>query len=72
LKQGANQSVASLAGIAGPIFFGWVYGMSILTMPGLSFFVAAAILLSAAAFSRLGSHRASPLPASAQAEATTQ
>ena len=68
--QGANQSVASLAGIAGPIFFGWVYGMSILTMPGLSFFVAAGILLIAAAFSRLGSHQAAPVPDPAQAEAT--
>jgi DHA1 family tetracycline resistance protein-like MFS transporter len=70
--QGANHSVASLAGIAGPVFFGWVYGMSILTVPGLSFFVAAAILLLAAASSRLGGHRVSALPAPAQAEATTQ
>jgi DHA1 family tetracycline resistance protein-like MFS transporter len=46
--QGAMQSVASIAGIAGPLFFGWVYALSSLSMPGLSFMVAAAILLMAA------------------------
>lgn len=46
--QGANQSVASIAGITGPVFFGWIYGVSIMDMPGLSFVVAAAILLIAA------------------------
>jgi DHA1 family tetracycline resistance protein-like MFS transporter len=46
--QGAMQSVASIAGIAGPLFFGWIYALSSLSMPGLSFMVAAAILLMAA------------------------
>lgn len=46
--QGAIQSVA---GIAGPIFFGWVYAMSSLTLPGLSFLIAASVLVLAALFS---------------------
>ena len=46
--QGAMQSVASLAGITGPLFFGWVYAMSSQTLPGLSFFLAAGALLLAA------------------------
>jgi DHA1 family tetracycline resistance protein-like MFS transporter len=49
--QGAIQSVASLAGIAGPIFFGWVYAVSSLTLPGLSFLIAASVLVLAALFS---------------------
>ena len=52
--QGAVHSVASLAGIAGPVFFGWVYGMSLLSLPGLSFGIAAAVLLLAALCSQLG------------------
>jgi MFS transporter, DHA1 family, tetracycline resistance protein len=46
--QGAVQSVASIAGVAGPVFFGWVYGRSSLSMPGLSFVIAAGILFAAA------------------------
>jgi DHA1 family tetracycline resistance protein-like MFS transporter len=52
--QGAAHSVASVAGIAGPVFFGWIYGMSTLNMPGLSFGVAAAVLLLAALCSQYG------------------
>lgn len=52
--QGANHSIASLAGIAGPVFFGWVYGVSILDLPGLSFGLAAAVLVAAALCSQLG------------------
>jgi DHA1 family tetracycline resistance protein-like MFS transporter len=46
--QGAIQSTASLAGIAGPIFFGWVYAVSSLSLPALSFIIAAAVLVLAA------------------------
>jgi MFS transporter, DHA1 family, tetracycline resistance protein len=49
--QGAMQSVSSIAGIVGPLFFGWVYAASSLSMPGLSFVIAAGILLLAAMFS---------------------
>ncbi|WP_414902004.1 TCR/Tet family MFS transporter [Sphingomonas flavalba] len=46
--QGANNSVASIAGIASPLFFGWVYSLSIGTLPGLGFVIAAAVLLGGA------------------------
>jgi DHA1 family tetracycline resistance protein-like MFS transporter len=42
--QGANHSVASLAGIVGPIFFGWIYALTSTTTPGLAFGVAAAMV----------------------------
>ena len=45
--QGAMQSLASVAGISGPVFFGWVYAVSSGTMPGLSFVIAAVILVMA-------------------------
>lgn len=46
--QGAMQSLASVAGIAGPVFFGWVYALSAETLPGVSFAIGAAILALAA------------------------
>ena len=46
--QGAMQSLASVAGIAGPVFFGWVYGITSATLPGLSFAIGAGILVLAA------------------------
>ncbi len=51
--QGANMSVASIAGIASPVFFGAVYAWSVqpgMAMPwsGLAFYISAAILLAAA------------------------
>lgn len=46
--QGANMSVASIAGVASPLFFGWIYGLSVPQAPGLSFLIAAAILLASA------------------------
>lgn len=49
--QGAVQSVASLAGIAGPVFFGWAYAVSSLSFPALSFVIAAGVLVLAALFS---------------------
>ena len=45
--QGAMQSLASVAGISGPVFFGWVYAASSGGAPGLSFAIAAAILAAA-------------------------
>jgi DHA1 family tetracycline resistance protein-like MFS transporter len=41
--QGANNSVASIAGVFSPLFFGWVYSVST-GAPGLSFYIAALIL----------------------------
>ena len=51
--QGANMSVASIAGIASPLFFGAVYALTVtpsspVPYPGLSFLLAALVLLSAA------------------------
>jgi DHA1 family tetracycline resistance protein-like MFS transporter len=45
--QGANHCVASLAGIVGPAFFGWIYALTSATLPGLAFGVAAAMVLVA-------------------------
>ena len=50
--QGANNSVASIAGIASPLFFGWIYALSVgpeswAPHPGLAFFMAAAVLAAA-------------------------
>jgi DHA1 family tetracycline resistance protein-like MFS transporter len=46
--QGANMSVGSIAGVASPLFFGFVYAFTFATLPGASFLVAGAILLGAA------------------------
>jgi len=51
--QGANMSVASIAGVMSPLFFGWVYSLSVgehalIQMPGLAFYLAAVALLLAA------------------------
>lgn len=51
--QGANMSVASIAGIGSPMFFGWVYSRSIgeaawFEHPGLAFLLAAVVLFSGA------------------------
>jgi DHA1 family tetracycline resistance protein-like MFS transporter len=51
--QGANMSVASIAGVASPLFFGAAYALTVaegsaLPWPGLSFLIAAMVLLSAA------------------------
>ncbi|MBB5684588.1 TCR/Tet family MFS transporter [Sphingobium boeckii] len=61
--QGANNSVASIAGVASPLFFGLVYSMSVgttpeLPHPGTAFFMAAAILLVGAVIGRVVSRRA--------------
>ncbi len=41
--QAANNSVGSIAGVVSPLFFGWVYSLS-MGASGLSFYIAAAIL----------------------------
>lgn len=61
--QGAMQSLASIAGITGPVFFGWVYALSSSTVPGLSFAIAAGILTLAALSAASGRQR--PAEASA-------
>lgn len=52
--QGATMSIASIAGIASPLFFGAVYAWTVapgsaLPVPALSFYIAAAVLLAGAA-----------------------
>lgn len=47
--QGANNSVASVAGVISPLFFGAVYGVSVGFAPGLVFVIAAVVLLGGAA-----------------------
>lgn len=60
--QGANNSVASIAGIFSPLFFGAVYGMSVGANPkipyiGAAFFIGAAILIMAGILGyRAGQH----------------
>ncbi|MET0363144.1 MAG: TCR/Tet family MFS transporter [Sphingobium sp.] len=46
--QGANNSVAAIAGVASPLFFGWLYSLSSQSLSGLSFVVASLVLLAAA------------------------
>lgn len=51
--QGANSSVQSIAGIVSPLFFGWVYSLSIdgshaRSAAGTAFYLAAAVLLASA------------------------
>lgn len=51
--QGANNCLASLAGVASPLFFGWVYSQSVgpaavVPFAGAAFVIAAAVLFAAA------------------------
>lgn len=51
--QGANMSVASIAGVASPLFFGAVYALTVVPgspvpLPGLALLIAALVLLAAA------------------------
>lgn len=48
--QGATMSVASIAGVASPLFFGWVYSLTAASGPGLSFYIAGGVLAAAAIF----------------------
>lgn len=51
--QGANMSVAAVAGVAAPVFFGWIYGLTAQEPPalrpeGASFLIGAALMLASA------------------------
>jgi DHA1 family tetracycline resistance protein-like MFS transporter len=53
--QGANMSVASIAGVLSPLFFGWVYSHTVyegapVWYSGLSLLIAAGVLLTAALY----------------------
>lgn len=61
--QGANMSVASIAGVASPLFFGWVYSVSAGEgawgrHPGLAFYMAAGVLALAAVIGFITARRA--------------
>jgi len=61
--QGANMSVASVAGVLSPMFFGTVYAVSIgdaalLPLPGAAFLIAALVLLAAALLGWIVARRA--------------
>ncbi len=56
--QGANMSVGSIAGIASPLFFGWMYEMTVSDAPGISFLIAAGILATGALLAAFVSRRA--------------
>ena len=66
--QGANNSVGSIAGIASPLFFGWVYALSAGAHPALpfigsAFLIAAAVLAGAALLGWAAGRRNTPLAA---------
>ena len=61
--QGANMSVASIAGVASPLFFGWLYSPSVgqgapVPQPGLAFYIAAGVLALAAVIGWMTARRA--------------
>lgn len=61
--QGANMSVAFIAGVASPLFFGWVYSESVeqgmwAPNPGLAFYLAAGVLALAALIGWITARRA--------------
>lgn len=61
--QGANMSVASIAGVASPLFFGCVYSVSVgegmwAPNPGLAFYLAAGVLALAAVIGWITAKRA--------------
>lgn len=59
--QGANNSVASVAGVISPLFFGAVYGVSVGVAPGLVFGIAAVVLLGGAAIGHFAGKAAPPI-----------
>jgi len=72
--QGANMSVASIAGVASPLFFGWVYSLSVgegavIPYAGAALLIAAAVLLAAAVIGWIVARRAMRADAAALAEA---
>lgn len=69
--QGANMSVGSIAGIASPLFFGWMYEMTVADTPGISFLIAAGILAAGALLAAFVSRRAARTETAAGAETRT-
>ena len=68
--QGATMSVASIAGVVSPLFFGWVYSISVGEMApvrimGLAFYIAAGVLLVASVIGWLVARRAERTEAAA-------
>jgi DHA1 family tetracycline resistance protein-like MFS transporter len=64
--QGANQSVASIASVAAPIFFGWIYALSVGAAPvipiaGAAFVVAGLVLALAVPISLRAARQAEGL-----------
>lgn len=59
--QGANNSVASVAGVISPLFFGAVYGVSVGFAPGLVFVIAAVVLLGGAAIGHFAGRGVPPV-----------
>ena len=60
--QGASMSVASLAGIVAPLFFGWIYGLSmgaqpLIPHPGAAFLIAGVVLALSALIGWQGGRR---------------
>lgn len=63
--QGATMSVASLAGIVSPLFFGWIYGLSVGADPaiphaGAAFFIGGAVLILSALVGLRAGRKANP------------
>lgn len=63
--QGANMSVGSIAGVASPLFFGFVYAQSVgenpaLPHPGAAFLIAGLVLAAATAVGAWAAGRGSP------------
>jgi len=58
--QGANNSVASVAGVISPLFFGALYGVSVGFAPGLVFVIAAVVLLGGAAIGHFAGKAGQP------------
>ena len=69
--QGANMSVGSIAGIASPLFFGWMYEMTVGDAPGVSFLIAAGILAAGAVLAAFVSRRATLAETATGAETQT-
>jgi DHA1 family tetracycline resistance protein-like MFS transporter len=71
--QGASMSVASMAGVASPLFFGWIYSISVgdhplLPHPGTALLLAAVVLLGAAVLGWFVARRAAREEKAAEAQ----
>jgi DHA1 family tetracycline resistance protein-like MFS transporter len=75
--QGANMSIGSIAGVLSPLFFGWVYSMSLRegsspSAAGTAFLIAAGVLLVAAIMGWVVARRAESHEAAARAATATE